>query len=47
MVSRKLRQAHLLKVGLTKIPEDHETLSTVRYVGLHVDFSSTKSSLGL
>jgi hypothetical protein len=29
----------LLKVGLLKIPEDHETLSKVRHVGLHVDFS--------
>ena len=37
----------LLKVGLTKIPGDHETLSIVRHVGLHVDFSSMKSSLGL
>ena len=26
---------------------DHETLSIVRHVGLHVDFSSMKSSLGL
>ena len=47
MVSRNLRQAHLLEVGLTKIPGDHETLSIVRHVGLHVDFSSMKSSLGL
>ena len=37
----------LLEVGLTKIPGDHETLSIVRHVGLHVDFSSMKSSLGL
>ncbi len=47
MVSRNLHQAHLLEVGLTKIPGDHETLSIVRHVGLHVDFSSMKSSLGL
>ena len=26
---------------------DHDTLSIVRQVGLHVDFSSMKSSLGL
>ena len=31
----------------TKIPGDHEILSTVHNVGLHVDFSSIKSSLGL
>ena len=47
MVSRNLRQAHLLEVGLTKIPRGHETLSIVRHVGVHVDFSSMKSSLGL
>ena len=43
MVSQNLRLAHLLEVGLTKIPRDHETLSVVRHVGLHVDFSSMKS----
>jgi hypothetical protein len=42
-----LRQAHLLEVGLTQIPGDHETLSIVRHVRLQVDFSSMKSSLGL
>jgi hypothetical protein len=47
MVSRNLREVHLLEVGLTKIPGDYETLSIVRHVGLHIDFSSTKSSLGL
>ena len=47
MVSWNLRQTHLLEVDLTIIPEDHETLSIVRHVGLHVDFSSTKSSLDL
>ena len=47
MVSRNLCQAHLLKVGMTKIPRDHETLSIVRYVGHHVDFSSMRSSLSL
>ena len=51
MVSRNLRQAHLLEVGLMKIPGDRETLSIIRHVrlhvGLHVDFSSMKSSLGL
>ena len=42
------RLAHLLKVvGLTKIPRDHETLSIVRLVALHVDISSMKSSLDL
>ena len=40
-------QAHLLEVGLTIIPEDHETLSIVRNVGLHVGFSSMKSLLGI
>ena len=47
MVLRNLGQAHLQEVGPTKIPGDHETLSIVRHVGLHVDFSSTKSSLDL
>ena len=47
MVSRNLRQAHLLEVGLMEIPGNHETLSIIRHVGLHVDFSSMKSSLGL
>ena len=47
MVSQDLHQAHLLEVGLMKIPGDHETLSVVRHVGLHVDFSSKESSLGL
>ena len=46
-VSRNLRQAHLLEVSLKKIMGDHETLSKVRHVGLHVDFSFMKSSLGL
>ena len=46
MVSRNLRQAHLLEVGLARIPGDHETLFIVRHVGLHVDNSSMKSSLG-
>jgi hypothetical protein len=36
MVSRNLRQAHLLEVGLMQHPGDHETLSKVRHVGLHV-----------
>ena len=47
MVSRNFRQPHLLKVGLMEVSGDHETLSVVRQVGLHVDFSSMKSSLGL
>ena len=47
MVFRNLRRAHLLEVGLTKFPGDHETLSIVRHVGLLVDFSTMKSSLGL
>ena len=47
MVSRNLRQAHLLEVALMKIPGDHETLSIIRHVELHVDFSSMKSSLDL
>jgi hypothetical protein len=46
-VFRNLRHAHLLEVGMMKIPGDHETLSILRHVGLHVDFSSMKSSLGL
>ena len=47
MVSRNLHQAHLLEVGLTKILRDHETLSIIRHVGIHVDFSSMKSSFSL
>ena len=43
MVSRNLREAHLLEVGLTKISGDYETLSIVRHVGLHVDFLAMKS----
>jgi hypothetical protein len=46
MVSRNFCQAHLQEVGLTKILGDHETLFIVRHVGLHVDFSSMKPSLG-
>ena len=46
MVSQNLRQAHLLEVGLTKIPRDHETLSIVRHIRLRVDISSMKSCLG-
>ena len=40
MVSWNLRQAHLLEVGPTKIPRDHESLFIIR----HVDFSSMESS---
>ena len=47
MVSWNLRQAHLLEVGLTKMSGGRETLSIVHHVGLHVDFLSMKSSLGL
>jgi hypothetical protein len=47
MVSQNFRQTHLLEVGLTKIPVVHAPLSTVRHVGLHVDFSSTNFVLGL
>ena len=46
MDSRNLRQAHLLQVGRMKIMGDHETLSIVHHVGLHVDFSSMKSYVG-
>ena len=46
-VSQILRQSHLLEVGLTQIPEDHETLSIVRHAWLHANISSMKSSLGL
>ena len=46
-VSHNLCQVHLLEVGLTKISGDHETLSIVRHVGLHVDFSFMESSLSL
>ena len=38
---------NLLEVSLTSIPGDHETLSIVRHVELHIDFPSMKSSLGL
>jgi hypothetical protein len=47
MVSQSLGQAHLLEMGLTKNPWDHETLSIVHHIGLHVEFSSMKSTLGL
>ena len=47
MVSRNLCEAHLLEVGLMKLSGDHKTLFIVRHVGLHVDFSSMKSSLNL
>ena len=47
MDSRNLCQIHLLEVDLMKILRDHETLSIVRHVRLHVDFSSMKTSLGL
>jgi hypothetical protein len=46
-VLRNLRHAHLLEVGMMKILGDHKTLSILRHVGFHVDFSSMKSSLGL
>ena len=36
MVSRNLRQAHLLEVSLTKISGDHETLFIVHHVGLFI-----------
>ena len=36
----------LLEKVFKEIPGDHETLSIVHHVGLHVDFSSMKSSLG-
>ena len=44
MVSRNLHQACLLEVGLTKI---EMLFIFFCHVGLHVDFSSLKSSLGL
>ena len=47
MVSINVHQAYLLEVGVTKILEDHKTLSTVRHVGLHVDISSMKFFGGL
>jgi hypothetical protein len=47
MVSRNLREADHLEVGLTKVQGDHETLSIVCHVRLHVNFSFMKSSLGL
>ena len=46
-VSLSLCLAHLLEVGRMKILRDRETLSIVRHVGLHIDFSSMKSSLDL
>ena len=41
MVSRTLREVHLLEVSLTQNPVDHAPLSTTSHVGLHVSFSST------
>ena len=42
-----IKKSRALVGMLKKNPGDHETVSKVRYVGLHVDFSSMKSSLGL
>ena len=39
--------SHLFEVGLMNTLGDHEALSIVHHVGLHVDFSSMKSSLDL
>ena len=36
-VSWNFHHTHFLEVGLTKIPGDHETISLVRHVGLHID----------
>ena len=47
MVSWNLREAHLLEVGMKKIPADHETSFIVCHVALHVDFSSMKYYLSL
>ena len=48
LLEKILKKNHgLLKVGMMKIPGDHATLSIVRHVRLHIDFSSTKSSLDL
>ena len=47
-IVKKVMVSHILRyVELTKIPGNHETLSIVHHVGLHVDFSSMKSSLGI
>ena len=44
MVSQNFRQ---VEVGVTKLQGDHETLSIIFHVQLHVDFSYMQSSLGL
>ena len=46
MVSRNFRQAHLQELGLMQIPRGRETLSIVRHVGLHLDFSSIEIFFG-
>ena len=46
MLENNNKESHGL-MELVKIPGDHETLSIVHHVGLHVDFSSMKSSLDL
>ena len=47
MLEKILKNYHGFPEFSGKIPGDRETLSIVCHVGLHVDFSSTKSSLGL
>ena len=46
MVRRDLRHAYLLEVGLTQIPANHEIISIVYHVRVHVDYSSMVISLG-
>ena len=46
MISRNLRQAHLLEIR-DENSGDHGTLSIARHVGLHLDFSSMKFSMGI
>ena len=38
MVYRDLRQAYLLEVGMTQISTNHETLSIICCLGIHIDF---------
>ena len=47
MVCWNLCHAYLLEVGLMQILVEHETLSIICHVGIHVDFSSMVITLAL
>ena len=47
MICRNLHEAYLLEVGLMPIPTNHETISIVYHVKIHVDFPCMTISFGL